>query len=236
MATTRLLLPEITVGQFQKEVTHNQALDEIEEYLANTAPISIAGTGSITLTDAQFRRGVLNLNGALTGNRTVNLPARERGFFVVRNATSGDFDVTIQPTGGNGVLVPQWGAMLFWMTSTDVLSFAHTKLHTTEQVTSASGAATFDFVNAKRLQITLTENLTSVTLQGGFDGGQYIIEATQDATGSRTITWPSNVAFGTDITSSLFAPEATALKLTIFGFIYDRTADKYRAVSVVKGY
>jgi hypothetical protein len=58
---------------------------------------------------------------------------------------------------------------------------------------SATGAVTWTVANGD-LALTLTGNVTlTVTVAGGDQWRKVNIQACQDATGSRTITWPSNV-------------------------------------------
>jgi hypothetical protein len=55
-----------------------------------------------------------------------------------------------------------------------------------------TGATLLSLYNGDIQQATLTGNIT-VTLQAGYiDGATLILELTQDGTGSRTVTWPSN--------------------------------------------
>lgn len=67
---------------------------------------SVAGSGDVTLTAAEARNRILHLTGVLTGNRNVIVPAMVRDF-IVFNATSGAFSLTVKTAAGAGVAVTQ---------------------------------------------------------------------------------------------------------------------------------
>lgn len=77
----------------------------VQYALAGVLSLSVAGTGSTTLTAAQAGAGVLVLTGALTGARTVVVP--NTGRWIVRNATTGAFSLTVKTAAGTGVIIPQ---------------------------------------------------------------------------------------------------------------------------------
>lgn len=64
-------------------------------------------------------------------------------------------------------------------------------------VTSSSGAVTFDLTSANTFSITLTENITSMTISNppvASDSGQFTVVFTQDGGGGAyTVAWPASV-------------------------------------------
>jgi hypothetical protein len=63
--------------------------------------------------------------------------------------------------------------------------------HTTPTI--STGAITFDCTLSNSFNVVLTENITTITLSNPPASGSYgeiIIEFIQDATGSRTVSWP----------------------------------------------
>lgn len=61
---------------------------------------------------------------------------------------------------------------------------------------SSSGAITFDLEDGNVFFVTLTENITSITLSNPVASGTYceiVIEFLQDSTGGRTVAWPASV-------------------------------------------
>lgn len=75
---------------------------------------------------------------------------------------------------------------------------------------------------------------TTFTFTGGVDGEKLILELKQDATGSRTITLPSNVRFSTTIPSVLLSTAAN--KIDKLGFMFNSTDNKYDLVAVTYGF
>lgn len=86
-------------------------------------------------------------------------------------------------------------------------------------VSSTAGAVTFDFSVSNSFDITLTENVTSITLSNPPASGKYgeiVIEIIQDATGGWTVTWPVNVKWpgGTPPTITAAANSIDAIMLS----------------------
>ena len=71
------------------------------------ASVSLAG-GSVTLTPAQYRRGIIVLTGTLTGNVNVVFPTLFLDWVVINN-TTGAFSATAKTSAGTGVVIPQTG-------------------------------------------------------------------------------------------------------------------------------
>jgi hypothetical protein len=76
---------------------------------------------------------------------------------------------------------------------TDSLSVFSGNIAYTPHVVTFSATPTFDWQHGVYQRITLTGNVTSLTLASGSDGGHYIFEIIQDGTGSRTVSWPASV-------------------------------------------
>lgn len=84
----------------------NANWEMVEAALTEHSAITI-NTTNVSLSDAQQTSLYLNLTGTLTGNRDLILKADQKGFWFINNATTGDFDVTIKPSGGTGFELPQ---------------------------------------------------------------------------------------------------------------------------------
>lgn len=96
----------------------------IESALSEKSDITI-NTANVTLSDAQQVSLYLDLSGTLTGNRDLILKSGQKGFWLVNNATSGAFDVTIKPASGTGFALPQGYKTLVFSdgsTATSILS------------------------------------------------------------------------------------------------------------------
>ncbi len=81
---------------------------------------SIAGTGSVTLTAVEAGNGIIELTGALTGNRDVIVPSSPTRPWIICNATTGAFSVTVKTAAGTGVVVAQGKTELLFCGGTNV--------------------------------------------------------------------------------------------------------------------
>ena len=92
----------------------NTNLQTVDAFTAGYLSKSVAGSANVTLTTAnadptaESSNKVLDLNGTLTGNIHVFIPAVENNY-VIYNNTSGSFTVTVAATGhaANGVAITQ---------------------------------------------------------------------------------------------------------------------------------
>jgi hypothetical protein len=84
--------------------------------------IDIAGTGTYTLVGSELNRIAYRFTGALTGNRTVVVPATVQQYWV-DNQTTGAYTLTIDPSGpGTGFNVGQGERVILYCDGTDVLN------------------------------------------------------------------------------------------------------------------
>ncbi len=68
--------------------------------------VDVAGAGDFVLSADQAGKGIIYLTGALTGDRTIILPRGIRRY-LIRNATSYPFKLTVKMTVGGGVEITQ---------------------------------------------------------------------------------------------------------------------------------
>lgn len=81
----------------------------------------------------------------------------------------------------------------------------------------------------------LTGNLTIANPTGTPRDGQTLrVRMLQDGTGSRTVSYGANFAFGTDVTAALEPTAASAKWERIFE--YNATDSKWRAVAIIRGF
>lgn len=82
--------------------------------------ISVSGSGTYTLSPAEYAFNILDFTGALTGTRTIEFPA-DVGIWTVRNSTSGGFPflmkvagspTTVSLSSGLSTIVNSTGSML----------------------------------------------------------------------------------------------------------------------------
>lgn len=106
-------------------VTTNTNLGTLlEEAIGGYTTVTVADAGDTTLTTAngaadQSRNMTINLTGTLTASRNVIVPAIEK-VYLVKNATSGGFAVTVKVSGQTGVSIANGTTMLVFVDGTDV--------------------------------------------------------------------------------------------------------------------
>lgn len=105
---------------------------------------------------------------------------------------------------------------------------------TTNYAVTYAESMTLTPTNGKTQAITLTGNPTINVSAAVTTGAELIIQLTQDATGSRTVTWGSNVAFGSDIASVTLSTAAS--KVDFVGLKWHAGKAKWLVVSVARGY
>lgn len=82
---------------------------------------SIAGgAGTTVLTAAEASNDILELTGAITGNRVVEVPAYPTKQWTVFNNTSGAFTVTVKVNGQTGIVVASTKTAILYSNGTDV--------------------------------------------------------------------------------------------------------------------
>jgi hypothetical protein len=83
--------------------------------------INVAGTGTYTLTGSELNRIAYTFTGALTGNRTVVVPATVQQYWI-GNDTTGAYILTVKTAAGTGIVVPQGARAILFCDGTNVLS------------------------------------------------------------------------------------------------------------------
>ena len=82
--------------------------------------ISIAGQGAVTLTGTELNRVAYKFTGALTGARTVIIPATVQQYWI-DNSTTGSFILTVKVAGQPGVNIGQNTRGIFYCDGTDLV-------------------------------------------------------------------------------------------------------------------
>lgn len=158
---------------------------------------SVAGSGSITLTAVEAGSGILELTGALTGNRTVILPVTPTRSWIIKNATSGAFTLTVKTAAGTGVMVTQGTNAIVWTDGTNVYDAltdfdspvltGSPTAPTPAQFDNDTSVATTEFVRRHGLQLRQSIAVSSnTTLDASAVGAWVYVQGA----GGYTITLP----------------------------------------------
>lgn len=107
MATANLQIDYVQAFQEKKEVTANEAIDELDAAIGGTLSKTIT-TADVTLTgppaqnsEAMKFRHVLT--GAMTAARNYIVPVAAKKFYLIEHQATGGFVVTVKTTSGTGI-------------------------------------------------------------------------------------------------------------------------------------
>lgn len=122
--------------------------------------INVPGTGTYTLTGSELNRVAYRFTGALTGNRTVVVPATVQQYWV-DNQTTGAYTLTIEPSGGGtGFVVAQGARAILYCDGTDVLNATTAGVATPISIANGGTGAT----TASAARINLGGTSTGIAL------------------------------------------------------------------------
>lgn len=81
---------------------------------------SVAGGSNVTLTAVEAGNGILEFTGALTANIAVIVPTSPTRAWIIKNATSGAYTLTVKTAAGTGVVCSQGYTAQAWTDGTNV--------------------------------------------------------------------------------------------------------------------
>jgi hypothetical protein len=121
----------------------------VQQTIGKVLTKSVAGNSNVTLTAVEAGHGILKFTGALTGNINVIVPVSPTRTWIVDNATTGNFTLTLKTASGSGVVCSQGKRWHLFTDGTNVLDALtvntpaqfdnSTKMSTTEFVKRALG-------------------------------------------------------------------------------------------------
>jgi len=177
----------------------NNNLEVLDAFAGGFLSKNVGGSADVTLTTAnasataESSNKVLDLNGTLTGNITVFIPAKENNYIVYNN-TSGSFSLTVAATGhsANGVAITQ-GAY-------DVVYCDGSPNFNVSRILSNFGAiSTQDLTVTGNVNASVDANIT----------GNASITGNIAVTGTANVTADANVAGNVNVTSTINGSTAT---------------------------
>lgn len=123
---------------------------------------SVAGGATVTLTAAEAGYAMLELTGALTANIAVVVPAAA-GQWLVKNATTGAFTLTVKTPAGAGVVVRQGLTQTVWSDGTNVLEADASKA---DKATTLAGYGITDGGSGRVIASLFTATRTVMAANG----------------------------------------------------------------------
>ena len=166
-------------------ITNTNLGTALEESIVGKADVSYTtdGNKTITLTDSNASQDARNIylnvtsTLSLTATRELIVPTNEKTF-IVKNATTGDQDITVKTSAGTGITVPNGSTYLLYVDGTNVVE---------QQVASsvASGGTGRSSITSGNIMIGAGTD--QVTLVGAGTTGNVLV-----ANGT---SWESGVAF-----------------------------------------
>ena len=164
----------------------NNDWDIIDKAFGGTYTVSLTNA-NVTLSQANVQNTCVKLTGTLTGNVVIYFPSGISGFYLVNNATTGAFTVTLASAGGGTSITGTQGVFTFiWSDGTNI-----------------SAATTAAYVAGSGISITgntIGINYPLATVYGGtgtsvYTNGQLLIG--NSLSGSLT---PTTLTAGANIT------------------------------------
>lgn len=134
--TTKTNLTQPTYNSIDWNVPLNANFGVLNNALGNTEYVSVA-LGDVTLDTTQSQNMRIGVTGVLTANRTLFFPAGLTGSWVVTNATTGAYTLTVRNVSGSGsVTVTQGTSAIVWSDGTNI-AFANDSYSAAGSVTTA---------------------------------------------------------------------------------------------------
>ena len=96
----------------------NAALALLDDLLGTIETVATTG-GTTVLTDDQMANGVLRITGTLASNAVIEFDGRS-AYWIVENATSGSYTVTVKINGQTGFEIAQGNAQVAYFDGTDM--------------------------------------------------------------------------------------------------------------------
>ena len=105
VTSVNLEITHVETSQSSKEVTVNQAVDDLDGAISDQVSQTVTDGADTVLTDAVALRTMhIGFAGALTADRNVIVPNNKK-FYQCRNGTTGGFNVTVKTSAGSGIIL-----------------------------------------------------------------------------------------------------------------------------------
>lgn len=243
----------------------NQSAGDNDTSVANTAFVqtavagvlskSVAGGSNVSLTAVEAGYATLIFTGTLTANINVIVPTAA-GRWIVRNATSGAFSLTVKTSAGTGVSIPQGKSLELYCDATNVVAILAPQLATARTIAlsgDASGFASFDGSANTIIPVTVADDshnhsISTVSgLQSALDSkqtalgytpvnkaGDVLTGALAGKIGALVAGNANNAGFIFDYDSGLFSPSDGILQLGTNALVRIQISDVIRHLYQVR--
>lgn len=169
-----LAINQLAQGQNQAYITHNDAVNALEE--STNAVKTITDTGNYVLTEVEITRFAVFRFTSHTANITLSTPATINGasnptkrVFYIDNPSSA-YTIAVTPVGGNTIVVPTETIMNFVQEGTSLIAIGSGGTNLGLNHTAALFVAGSPTGGAEVLRYAFTENVTWVDDFAGSDG------------------------------------------------------------------
>lgn len=158
---------------------------------------SVALTNAnVNLTQANCQNVRIRLTGSLSGNIIIYFPASVSGFFIVQNATTGTYSVTLASAGGGaGTVLTEQGRTAFVFTEGTNVFYADDSRVALTAGTGITITGTTNLTISLTTPVAVANGGTGVTTSTG--SGSNVLSASPALTGTPTAP---TAAIGTDST------------------------------------
>lgn len=195
---------------------------------------SVAGGANVALTATEANNFHLVFTGTLTADIEVSVPLSggPRGW-VVENATSGAYSLTLKGSSGAGIKLAQGSRLWAMHDGSAIIAVGTAPYQPAVVAVPFSASPSVDFSYADTATLTVT-GACAITLTGAKNKQKCVLEITQGGAGGFTPTFGSEVRLGSDLTVVTFSSDPG--KTDKLGFIYDAASGKYDLVAIMRGF
>jgi microcystin-dependent protein len=150
---------------------NNEAISPLSAAITNQVTKNVAGTSDVVLTAADCKNASIRLVGAISADISV-IVVNGQGFYLIDNATSGNFQITVKTSAGTGIIVPQGFKMLVYCDGTNVVDgiTALRNLRVTGNLSGITGTSQLSGFATTGLTIDGDDN--TVTIKGSSTAGE----------------------------------------------------------------
>lgn len=190
---------------------------------ALTANELVVGNGSADLKTVAATDGQVPIGKSSDGSVTLATLTGTANEVIVTNGAASVTLSTPQAIGTSST--PQFGRLGLGTAAASTAKLKVAGQFYVPEITDtvSAGAATIDWDAGNEHYLSLTAN-TTLTFSNPNGGGRYVLLLQQDATGSRTVTWPATVLWSGGTAPTL---TTTANKTDLFTFMYSAVLSKY---------